>query len=84
MAKFFIIGEAGSSDLWLIDVASNSAEKLDVQSVVSAGAGEAEFINGLLNARANGLSIVKGVSFAVATDGLSDASAAQLSTSPPR
>jgi hypothetical protein len=84
MAKFFIIGEEGSSDLWLVDLRNGSAEKLDVQSITAAGAGEAEFINGLLNARANGLSIIKGVSFAVASDGLSDASAAQLSTSPPR
>jgi hypothetical protein len=84
MAKFFIIGEEGSSDLWLVDLRNGSAEILDVQGIAAAGAGEAEFINGLLNARANGLSIIKGVSFAVASDGLSDASAAQLSTSPLR
>lgn len=83
MAKFFIIGETGSSDLWLVDLRNGSAEKLDAQSVAAAGAGESAFVNGLLNARANGFSMIKGVSFAISSDGLSDASAAKLSTSPP-
>lgn len=77
MAKFFIIGEEGSSDLWLVNLGNGSAEKLDVQSVVAAGAAEA----GLMNAWTNGFSMIKGVSFAVASDGLSDVSAAKLLTS---
>ena len=58
MEKYFIIGDAGTDELWLVNTAENRVEKLN-----SAAAGSViETIN---TERKNGITLIKGVSIAI-------------------
>lgn len=68
MAAIFIIGEEGSSDLWLVDTGSGT-----VKSIASEGGGvEPELIKTIQAMRANGFRIAKKVDVAIAAPAASE------------
>jgi len=77
MAKYFIIGEAGKDELWLVDVQAKSVEQL-----TDADLQGADFFKDVKEARKNGVSVVKGISIAVATDSRSAADTKMHSNGP--
>ncbi|MGN8024434.1 hypothetical protein ACTJJ7_27355 [Phyllobacterium sp. 22229] len=75
MEKYFIIGEAGTDELWLVNTAENRVEKLN-----SAAAGSViETIN---TARKNGITLIKGVSIAIVTNSRTGADVKMSITDP--
>lgn len=75
MEKYFIIGEAGTDELWLVNTAENRVEKLN-----SAAAGPViETIN---TARKNGITLIKGVSIAIVTNSRTGADVKMSITDP--
>ncbi|PSH70954.1 hypothetical protein CU102_02600 [Phyllobacterium brassicacearum] len=78
MAKYFIIGETGSDELWLIDVDKRSAEPLTQAS----NAANADIIQIINKARKNGIATTKGVTIAIATNSRSDIQAQMFSEDP--
>ncbi|HMF69544.1 MAG TPA: hypothetical protein VK602_18265 [Phyllobacterium sp.] len=77
MAKYFIIGEAGKDELWLVDVQAKSVEQL-----TDADLQGADFFKDVKEARKNGVSVVKGINIAVATDSRSAADTKMHSNGP--
>ncbi|SDP77217.1 hypothetical protein SAMN05428967_3356 [Phyllobacterium sp. YR620] len=73
MAKYFIIGETGSNDLWLVDVDNRSVEPVTDAALQKAGAADPGFIGVVDKARRNGITTIKGVSIAIATNSRSEA-----------
>ncbi len=77
MAKYFIIGEAGKDELWLVDVQAKTVEQL-----TDADLNSADFFKDAKQAKKSGVSVVKGISIAVATDSRSAADTKMHSNGP--
>lgn len=60
MEKYFIIGEAGTDELWLVNTTENRVEKLN-------GVAAGPVIETINTARKNGFTLIKGVSIAIVT-----------------
>lgn len=73
MAKYFIIGESGSDELWLIDTQSKTAEVITANGVLNQSIDQA---------RRDKTSIIKGISIAVASDSRSGVDAKMTITDP--
>ncbi|EJN02136.1 hypothetical protein [Phyllobacterium sp. YR531] len=73
MAKYFIIGETDSKELWLVDLDNRSVEPLTEEILAKSQAADAGFVEILERARANGITTLKGVSIAIATNSRSEA-----------
>jgi hypothetical protein len=82
MAKYFIIGETGSDDLWLVDVDKRTVEPLTQTSLKSSKAANADLIQIVSKARKNGIATIKGVDIAIATSSRSDIEAQMFSGDP--
>lgn len=65
MAKYFILGETGNDQLWLVDVENGTVAP-------AAGAGDAGLVKVIETARQQGLTTIKGVDVAIATNNRSD------------
>ncbi|MGV2817678.1 hypothetical protein [Phyllobacterium sp. SL163] len=75
MEKYFIIGEAGTDELWLVNTSENRVEKL---SGIAAG----PVIETINTARKNGLTLIKGISIAIATNSRTGADVKMSVTDP--
>ncbi len=73
MAKYFIIGETNSNELWLVDVDNRSVEPVTDAALKKSNAADPGFIGVIDKARKNGITTIKGVSVAVATSSRTDA-----------
>jgi hypothetical protein len=73
MAKYFIIGETGSNELWLVDVDNRSVEPVTDAALKKANAADPGFVGVVDKARKNGITTIKGISVAVATSSRSEA-----------
>ncbi|MEK1887904.1 MAG: hypothetical protein AAAB35_10110 [Phyllobacterium sp.] len=82
MAKYFIIGETGSDDLWLVDVDNKRVEPLTRTTLASSQAADADLIQIVSKARKNGIATIKGVDVAIATSSRSDIEAQMFSGDP--
>ncbi|MBA8878982.1 hypothetical protein [Phyllobacterium myrsinacearum] len=61
MTKYYIIGEAGTDDLWLINIEKNIIEKID-------NTFEGPVIETIKKARKSGVTITKGINVAIVTN----------------
>lgn len=73
MAKYFIIGETDSKELWLVDLDNRVVEPLTDSILAKSQAADAGFVEVLEQARANGITTLKGISIAIATNSRSEA-----------
>ncbi|SDP38700.1 hypothetical protein [Phyllobacterium sp. OV277] len=60
MTKYYIIGESGTDELWLIDIEKKSIEKFENVS-------ESPVIETINTARKSGITVTKGISIAIVT-----------------
>ena len=65
MAKYFILGETGKSELWIVDLDAKKVEQ--VTDAALAATNDKELIHVVENARKHGIRTIKGLSVAVAT-----------------
>lgn len=82
MAKYFIVGETGSDDLWLIDVDKRTVEPLTQAALNNSHAANPDSVQILNKARKNGIATIKGVDTAIATNSRSDIEAQMFSGDP--
>lgn len=75
MEKYFIIGEAGTDELWLVNTTENRVEKLNS---IAAG----PVIESINTARKNGITLIKGVSIAIVTNSRTGADVKMSVTDP--
>ncbi|MEI4484117.1 MULTISPECIES: hypothetical protein [unclassified Phyllobacterium] len=73
MAKYFIIGETDAKELWLVDLDNRSVEPLTDITLAKSQAADAGFVEILDKARASGITTLKGISIAIATNSRSEA-----------
>ncbi|NTS30574.1 hypothetical protein HQ945_04840 [Phyllobacterium sp. BT25] len=78
MAKYFIVGEAGSKDLWLINLEERRIEPFTEAALESFEGADASFIRTVNKARSHGIAMIKGVDVAIASDNRNEASAMML------
>ncbi|MGH6861755.1 MAG: hypothetical protein ACRECY_16000, partial [Phyllobacterium sp.] len=72
MAKYFIIGETGKDQLWVIDIAAKSVEPL-TDAIASADDASKCFFQSVKTIRQNGTTVIKGINIAIASDSRSGA-----------
>jgi len=82
MAKFFVIGETGSNDLWLVDVDNRTVEPVTDAALKKSKAVDPGFVGIIDQARKNGITTIKGVSIAVVTSSRSVAAAHSFLVNP--
>ncbi|ATU92731.1 hypothetical protein [Phyllobacterium zundukense] len=66
MAKYFIIGETGKDKLWLVDVKKGSVTELPEADLKTAN--DSDLIQIVENARKHGITTIKGINLAIATN----------------
>ncbi|MRG56356.1 hypothetical protein GF108_12275 [Phyllobacterium sp. SYP-B3895] len=82
MAKYFIIGETGSDDLWLVDVDERRVEPLTETTLTRSSVANADLMQFVSKARKVGIATLKGIDIAIATSGRSDIEAQMFSGDP--
>lgn len=76
MSKYFIIGEQGQKNVWVVDTQSRS-----VREVSADHAADAEFIRIANAARDGGRTVARGIDLAVASNRASEAPSHRLAPS---
>jgi hypothetical protein len=66
MAKYFIISETGKDDLWLVDLEKGDVTKLTEAALKASN--DADLIQIVENARKHGITTIKGLNVAIATN----------------
>lgn len=77
MARYLIVGEAGSDSVWLIDTLSKSVEEISA-SEADADAGEDTFVGAIKAMRGGDQTLINGVNVAVAVNSRSPAASHQF------
>ncbi len=77
MAKLVVLGVAGETDLWLVDLTAGTVTPTSSAALTGAAAGSAASIDQL---RSTGYSIIKGVDLAVVADDLAQPASHQSIT----
>jgi hypothetical protein len=67
MAKYFVIGESGESELWLIDIDSRTVTPVTEAALKSSTAADADTLQTINSARKHGFTVVKGINIAIAS-----------------
>lgn len=65
MAKYFVIGESGESELWLIDIDSRTVTPVTEAALKAAA--DADTIQIIGRARKDGFTVAKGINIAIAS-----------------
>ena len=79
MAKYFILGETGSENLWLVNVEGGSVEPLSFEDLPAASAEDTGLAQLIRDARKRNITAIKGVDIAVSVDSRSEAATMSLS-----
>ncbi|MHC1550442.1 hypothetical protein [Phyllobacterium sp. K27] len=77
MAKFFILGEAETQKLWLVDVEGETVEALSLEKLPTAG--DKSLVQLVNHAREHNIILIKGVDVAISMDSRSEAATMSLS-----
>lgn len=67
MAKYFIIGETGETELWLVDIDSRTVTPVTEASLKSSTAANPNLLQEIDRARKTGTTTVKGINIAIAS-----------------
>lgn len=65
MARYLIVGEAGSDSIWVIDTVEKSVKEMDAAGIESGGSA---LVGTLASARGGDEAFVKGIDVAVAVN----------------
>jgi hypothetical protein len=79
MSKYFIIGEAGNDELWLVDVEKGTVAPLTDKALKTSGADAADLVKVIKSAKKQGLTTIKGVNAAIAVSSRSNVTTKSLS-----
>ncbi|PSH64061.1 MULTISPECIES: hypothetical protein [Phyllobacterium] len=66
MAKYFIIGETGEKELWLVDIDSRTVTPVTEASLKSSTGADSNLLQEINRARTTGTTTVKGINIAIA------------------
>jgi hypothetical protein len=79
MAKYFVLGEAETKKLWLVDVEGGGVEPLSLGDLPPAFAEDKGLAQLIKAAREQNVTAIKGVDIALSIDSRSDAATTSLS-----
>jgi hypothetical protein len=79
MSKYFIIGEAGNDELWLVDVEKGTVAPFTDKALKTSGADAADLVKVIKSAKKQGLTTIKGVNAAIAVSSRSNVTTKSLS-----
>lgn len=68
MAKYFVLGEAETDDLWLVDLENGTVAPFSDADLKASSAGDPDLIEAVKTARTHGITATKGVKIAIATN----------------